>query len=293
MYIIPAEEIGRSSHLYTPNFLELHTTTSIYHHHKTKACHLNRQAFYIFGPESHYSVYNHIMSQTLNLYRLQQIDSQIDRANSRLQAIRKILEDSTDLQQAMDENQLSDTAFVSAERNLKQAERDAQNLHIKIEQIESNLYSGTTHNPKELQDLQNDLAALKRHRITLEDQQLDAMINLEKAEATVHAAKSKLQVVRNRLEDQNRVLDQEQEGLLKEIDKLVTERNAATSTIPAESMELYSQLRQQKSGLAIATISDNSCDACGSTLSPAQIQSARSSSQMALCPSCGRILYGS
>jgi uncharacterized protein len=233
------------------------------------------------------------MSQTLSLYRLQQIDSQIDRAKSRLQAIQRLLEDDAELQQAIEENQSSEKALASADHSLKQLELDVKNLHIKIEQIDSNLYGGTTHNPKELQDLQNDLAALKRHRIILEDQQLDAMIGVETAEAAIHAAQAKLQAARNRLDDQNRGLAQEQESLLKEIDKLTTERNAATAPIPAEAIELYSQLRHQKRGLAIATISDNSCDACGSTLSPAQIQSARSSSQMALCPSCGRILYGS
>ncbi len=233
------------------------------------------------------------MSQTLSLYRLQQIDSQIDRAKLRLQAIQKTLENDADLQLATEETRLSESAFASAERNLNQAETEVQNLHIKIEQIEASLYSRASHTPKELQDLQNDLSALKRHRITLEDQQLDAMIASEKAEAAVRISQEKLLAVQNHLGSQNRGLNQEQETLLKEIEKLSTERNAVTVPIPSKAIELYDQLRQQKRGLAIATISDNSCDACGSTLSPAQMQSAHSSSQMALCPSCGRILYGS
>ncbi len=233
------------------------------------------------------------MSQTLSLYRLQQIDSQIDRAKLRLQAIRKILEDDADLQLATEETRLSESALASAELTLNRAETEVQNLHIKIEQIEASLYGKASHSPKELQDLQNDLSALKRHRITLEDQQLDAMIASEKAEAAVRTTREKLQAVQIRLGSQNRGLNQEQETLLKEIEKLSTERNAVTVPIPSEAIELYDLLRQQKRGLAIATISDNSCDACGSTLSPAQMQSAHSSSQMALCPSCGRILYGS
>jgi hypothetical protein len=233
------------------------------------------------------------MSQTLSLYRLQQIDSQIDRAKLRLQAIRKTLDDDADLQQATEETRLSESALASAELNLHRAETEVQNLHIKIEQIEASLYGKASHSPKELQDLQNDLAALKRHRITLEDQQLDAMIASEKAEAAVRITGEKLQAVQIQLGSQNRGLHQEQETLLKEIEKLSTERNAVTVPIPSEAIELYDLLRQQKRGLAIATISDNSCDACGSTLSPAQMQSAHSSSQMALCPSCGRILYGS
>jgi len=233
------------------------------------------------------------MSQTLSLYRLQQIDSQIDRTQVRLQAIQKILEDNAELQLASEQVQSSDANYKSAEQVLKQAEVDVQHQHIKIEQTEASLYSGTTHSPKELQDLQNDVAALKRHKATLEDQQLEAMLAVENTEIAYHSAQENLQGVRNRLVDQNRSLQQELGTLQKEIDRLTTERNATAGAIPIDAIGLYDQLRQERRGLAIATISDNSCDACGSTLSLAQMQSARSSGQMTLCPSCGRILYGS
>ncbi len=233
------------------------------------------------------------MSQTLSLYRLQQIDNQIDRAKNRLQAIQRVLDDNAELQKAMEEARLVEEAYNINEKNLKQAETDVKNLHIKIEQIEADLYKGSSHSPKELQDLQNDLAALKRHRVTLEDSQLDAMIASEKAEETLQTARANLQAVKDHLAGQNQNLNQEQESLQKEVERLTTERHAATGGISADIVALYEQLRQQKRGVAVATISDNSCDACGSTLSLAQIQAARSPIQMATCPSCGRILYGS
>ena len=154
------------------------------------------------------------MSQTLSLYRLQQIDSQIDRARARLMIIQKTLEDDAEILAAKEEAHLAEEALASAERSLKSAELDAQNIHIKIEQIEASLYSSASHSPKELQDLQNDLAALKRHRVTLEDGQLDNMIASEKAEQALHAAQEKVQDVRNHLAVQNRGLTQEQEFLL-------------------------------------------------------------------------------
>jgi len=233
------------------------------------------------------------MSQVLSLYRLQQIDSQIDRIKTRLQAILKTLEDDAELKQAREELRLAEEKHASAEGDLKIAETEARNIHIKIEQVDASLYGGASHSPKELQDLQNDLAALKRRRVTLEDSQLEAMIAVENAEAAARGGQEKLQAILDRLAEQNRGLNQEQEALFKEVEKLTTERDATTGAIPADAIALYDQLRQQKRGLAIATISDNSCDACGSNLSLAQIQSARSSNQMAQCPSCGRILYGS
>ncbi len=78
-----------------------------------------------------------------------------------------------------------------------------------------------------------------------------------------------------------------------DLERFFIERNAVAGAIPAAELSLYDQLRQQRRGVAVAVISDNSCEACGSTLSLAQIQSARSSGQVMFCPSCGRILYGS
>lgn len=227
------------------------------------------------------------------MYRLQQIDSQIDRAKTRLQAIQIILENDTELKEAVDEAGATEKAYLLSEEALRQAERNVQDLRIKMQQIESSLYSSSGHSPKELQDLQNDLAALRRHEASLEDLQLEAMIVCETNENRSLEAKRQLSLVRERVTDKNLGLTQEQNTLQKEIEKLSTERLATSDPIAPTMIAAYDQLRKQKRGLAIATISDKACDACGSTLSAAQIQSARSSSQIAFCPSCGRILYGS
>jgi predicted nucleic acid-binding Zn-ribbon protein len=233
------------------------------------------------------------MSQTLNLYRLQQIDSQLDRAQARLQAIQKTLEDDVELRLANEQAQAAQAHCQSAERALKQAEAGVQSQHIKIEQNESSLYSGTVHNPKELQDLQNDVAALKRHLNTLEDRQLEAMLVSEEAEAGLRSIQTNLVNAQDRWAELTKSLSEEQNVLQSLVGRFSTERTAVAEVIPAAEFSLYDQLRQQRRGVAVASISDNSCGACGSTLSLAQMQSARSSSQMALCPSCGRILYRS
>ena len=233
------------------------------------------------------------MSQTLSLYRLQQIDSQIDRLQARLQIIQKTLEDDAELRQLSEQVQAAEARCQSAERALKQAEGDVQSQHIKIEQTQSSLYSAKSHSPKELLDLENDVAALKRHLVTLEDRQIETMMECEAAEADLQSVQAKSGTAQADRAEQSKGLRQEQEALNNDVERFTTERNAVTGAIPAAELGLYDQLRQQRRGVAVAIISDNSCGACGSPLSLAQLQSARSSSQMALCPSCGRILYGS
>ncbi len=233
------------------------------------------------------------MSQTLSLYRLQQADSQIDRAQARLQAIQKTLDDDAELRLANERADSASASSQSADQALKQAEADAQSQRIKIEQIEASLYGGKGHSPKELLDLQNDAASLKRHLATLEDIQLEAMLAAEESTSDNQAAQADLLVAQNRSAEQNRDLHEEQNILQKELEKLFAERAAVAGPIPPDALGLYDQLRKERRGIAVAVISENSCSACGAGLSAAQMQSSRASGQVALCPSCGRILYGS
>ena len=232
------------------------------------------------------------MSQTLTLYRLQQTDSQIDHAEARLQVIQLILDDNIELREAEGKAALAELGCQTANTALKQAEQTSQDLRIKIEQTEASLYGGKGHSPKELQDLQNDVAALKRHKATLDDSQLDAMLAAEEAGNVSQAAQQELLLAKQNSMQQNGNLHDEQNILRKGLEKLFAEREAITSSVPADALKLYDQLRIQRRGIAVATISDGSCSACGSGLSPAQRQASRSSSQIGLCPSCGRILYG-
>jgi len=233
------------------------------------------------------------MNQTLSLYRLQLIDTQIDHVQAQLQTLHKQLEDDLTIRQASEQARIAEKNHLTTGQILRQAEAAVQAQRIKIEQTESSLYGGNVHNPKELQDLQNDVLSLKRHLETLEDSLLESMLAQEEAEKTNEGAQVELEAVKANWAEQNQNLGKEQIALQKELQKLTTERLALIQTISSENLNLYEQLRLQRRGVAVSTLSDNACEACGNRLTPAQAQSVRSAGQMALCPSCGRILYGS
>lgn len=228
----------------------------------------------------------------LNLYRLQQTDSQMDRVRARLQAIQKLLEDDQTFRQQRDLHQQAEQHLQTCQAHLQKAEQAAREQRIKIEQAEASLYAGKIHNPKELQDLQNDVAALKRHLSVLEERQLEAMLALEQAEQDYAVADRAWQAAQAEWLQKNRALAGEQADLQKELEKLATERAGIAHTISQEHIDLYEQLRSQRQGIAVAGIADNACSACGAQLTPAQAQAVRAAAQTVRCPSCGRILYG-
>jgi uncharacterized protein len=239
------------------------------------------------------SLYNAGMSQALTLFRLQQIDNQIDRALSRLAAIQATIENDTTLQQAIKLAEQCAAAQLEMEKRQVEAEADVQTLRIKIEQTEASLYGGQVRNPKELQDLQNETAAIKRHLATLEDRLLDAMLAVEQAQEKNASAQADLLSAQEKYNVSDLGFNQEKAILNKDLQKLNNERQAITGSLPAEQLRVYEQLRHQRHGQAVSGVQENACNACGTTLTLAQVQASRSPAQLAFCPSCGRILYGS
>jgi len=231
------------------------------------------------------------MSAALGLYRLQQVDSRIDQIQARLRTIQQTLENDLELRSAVENFEAAERRYKDAERVLKLSETEAEKQRIKIEQTEASLYGGQVHNPKELQDLQKDIASLKRHRETLEERQLEAMLSIENLEKELQSAKTDLEHVQSNLKEQNQDLARESENLRKDLERLNSEHQAVVTDIATQALSIYEQLRTQKRGIAVTTVADSSCEACGTTITPSQQQSARSTSQLFHCPTCGRILY--
>jgi len=231
------------------------------------------------------------MSASLGLYRLQQVDRQIDHANLRLENIRQTLENDSELQQTLKELESAQASHHHANSALKNAESEVQSQRIKIEQADASLYGGKVHNPKELQDLQKDIVSLKKHLAVLEERELEAMITLEDAEKNLQDAKTKLELLQARRGSEHKKLIADQSEFSIKLEQLAEERGATLNTIDGNLLHIYENLRQQKRGVAITEVSDNSCASCGASISITLQQNARSQNQLAHCPSCGRILY--
>jgi hypothetical protein len=231
------------------------------------------------------------MSQISILYRLQQIDSQLDNARTALQSIESKLSDITQIESAQQNAIQAEQKRQSELKGLRDAENKSYDTRVKIELAESSLYGGKIQNPKELQDLQNEIASLKRLVITLEDRELEAMMAVEEAEGKLTEANEALKDIEGKQIEQNATLNGERTKLLAQIERLESERKATLPPISAADLSLYDQLRKIRNGVAVVNISSRACTACGATLTAALIQSTQSTGQLVRCPTCGRILY--
>lgn len=232
------------------------------------------------------------MSFPLKLFRLQQIDTQLDQANNRLREIEKAINENPILDQAALVLLEAEKGLGIQKKALTGAEDTVRAQHTKIEQTDSTLYSGKVTNPKELQDMQNEIAALKRYLLVLEDRQLEAMISYDEAHEKQQAALSQYEQLSEKVKQENQELIQEQAGIRKDIERISYEKQSLVNSISADLISLYEDLRRKKRGVAVAKVTEKTCSACGSSLTPALIQSTHSPNQITYCPSCGRVLYG-
>ena len=231
------------------------------------------------------------MSQSFHLYQIQKIDTQLDQIEARRAEITSILEKDVRMRNAQKHLDEAHVQVHQLQHALREMEEITRAKRIKIEQSEAALYGGSVRSPKELQDLQTEVASLKKDLATLEDQQLEKMMQLEAAEAQQAEAQRAFDELDEQLISEYASLNGEKSQLERQRERLNAERTVISGQISAENLEVYQRLRQQKKGQAVVPIEDESCGVCGATLTPAECQAAKSPLKIIFCSACGRILY--
>ncbi len=231
------------------------------------------------------------MNPVFHLYQLQKIDLNLSRIATQIVKINSILENNAEI---LASRQVIDQQVSDQERNKQELEGIESRIlekRNKLEFAESSLYSGTIKNPKELQDLQKEINSIKPVIAGLENDQLDVLMRLEALDVKLEDLNSDHIKLLDRVKAEHQSLVKERNTLSQEISRFDSEKQVVISQIPANLQELYNSLRVKKAGIAVALVEDQTCSICGSALTPAQCQSARSQTGYLLCPSCGRILY--
>jgi predicted nucleic acid-binding Zn-ribbon protein len=231
------------------------------------------------------------MNIAFSLFRLQTLDTKIDQINARVNEIQKIIEQDKDVSIALNEKQKAELELKRIKMELDLISDHVTSRQIKLQITNSQLFGGKIKNPKELQDLQQESEALKRNISDLEDDQLDKMILFEQAQLELDNSGKKYNETISRKTSQNARLLGEKSKIDAELPPLLAQRETIIITIPNDAMTMYNQLRRTKGGVAVTKVVDDFCDACGATLTPGDLQSARSPSTLLRCKTCGRILF--
>jgi hypothetical protein len=145
-------------------------------------------------------------------------------------------------------------------------------------------------NPKELQDMQQEIQSLKKRNVELEDHLLETMMSVEECEASLAAAQAHLNTSTEVWENEHRQLLDEQAQLEAQMKTLPQKREQALEPISPENRQLYTSLRTRKNNQPVAVLNGSSCTVCGVEQTLAVTKNLRQGQGLVYCGNCGRIL---
>jgi hypothetical protein len=171
-------------------------------------------------------------------------------------------------------------------------EDEIASLGEKASQHDKNLYGGSIGNPRELQALQDEIAALKRRISQLEDQELELMEQIEPLDAELAQAARQRTGLDERAAALRAQIAEEEVAIDAELEQVRAERSGLAGTVETELLAKYEELRPQSGGIAIARLVHGSCGGCHLHLSAVEIDRIKKlpPEAPAHCEECGRLL---
>lgn len=229
------------------------------------------------------------MSQVSQLYRLQQIDSEIQQKKGRLGEVVRLQRETGELLSARERAAAADQTLQKWQARQSDLNLELMSLNSEAERTNQRLYSGNVRNPKELEDLEHKLQELGRRKAALEDELLEAMIMIEDAQEEKDKADASLAEIDLRWQADQKSLQQEQNELALRLADLTEARKKQVNLIEQRLLVQYQRLVSHKGGVAVAGLVDNRCTGCHLTVSANKVSRAERG-EIVTCGGCGRIL---
>lgn len=232
------------------------------------------------------------MSRVSVLFDLQQTDSTIDSHNVTISSIDRNLSDTSAIEAARQAVSEAEGAFVTARSSLKELEATAQKQEQHANELEEKLYAGKIKGQKEMAAAQSEIETFRQRKKETDDQTVEAMVNLETADANFKAAKAKLAATEAEWEKATTAYRDERARHEAALLPLRADREKRLKVIMPTDIPIYEKLRSQKQGIAVAeVINGKICSRCRVEQPLARVRDVKSGMILVTCHSCGRILY--
>lgn len=229
------------------------------------------------------------MSLTGQLYKLQQLDLELQRKQQELSEVEHQLSDNKALVVAESKLASQKEQMEDARRKQKSSEWELEDLQEKLRRIDSKLYSGTTKDPKELVNLEKEVKGLKSQIGPKEDALLGLMSQVEEIEARVKTTAEEIERLKREWEQRQETFGQRKSEVEDLLARLRGDRNGLAQQIDSEAINTYERIRLTR-GQAVVKVERGKCQGCHITVPTSQWQKAKAG-DLIQCNSCSRILY--
>ncbi|MCX7851827.1 MAG: C4-type zinc ribbon domain-containing protein [Caldilineales bacterium] len=225
------------------------------------------------------------------LAALQTLDSQLDADRRRYAAIQEALHEPESLRQAQAALDEATARLERWQRERRRRETAVADQQARIRDQEKQLYGGRIKDMREQVALQQNVEMLKRQLGRLEEEALEAILEVEQAERDVAQARAHLEAEQAAWQQTQAQLLAEREALIVHARQLKNRRQSLSAQLSPDLVQRYEALRQKGDGLAVARVHHGVCGGCGASLPTAVQQQARGDT-LVTCPFCRRLLCG-
>lgn len=229
------------------------------------------------------------MSLAGQLYKLQQLDLELQKRQQELTDIENQLSDNQALIAAESGLASQKDQLADARKKQKSSEWELEDLQEKIRQIDGKLYSGKTKDPKELVNLEKEVKGLKNQTATKEDALLGLMSLVEDMEAKVKSTTGELERLKKEWEQGQETLRPKKSETEIAVAELKAGRERLAEQIGSEAFNIYERIRLTR-GQAVVKVERGRCLGCHIAVPTSQWQKAKTG-DLIQCNNCSRILY--
>jgi uncharacterized protein len=185
------------------------------------------------------------------------------------------------------QTEASDTA-----REQTKAEQDVDQVRTRAARDQQRLDSGAITSPRDLENLQHEIASLARRQSDLEDVVLEVMERHEASQERVTELTGRLATLEREAADAEARRAAAAGDIDNETASTTKERAVLAGAIPADLLKLYERIREQSAGVGAARLYKRRCEGCRLELGVTELNEVRAAAPdtVVRCENCRRIL---
>ncbi len=230
------------------------------------------------------------MKRAKVIYRLQNLEAEIDQKSRRLKEVDALLGNNESVKTAQGAVEKAESRLRITQAETRRLDLEIQGLQEEAAATERQLYSGRVTNPKELASLQDKIKNLKERRSKLEDNLLDMMVEAEDAESELVVNQQNLNNLRAEWESNQSDLTAERDTLTQSLSALRSERESLRNGISSGDLDVFEDLWRRKGGRGVAKMIEGTCQGCGVSVPTNKVKAVFEADDLIFCGNCERIL---
>ncbi len=223
------------------------------------------------------------------LVELQNIDTQLEDLNSLLGNLPKMVEElnqkENDLLSKIEENKIK---LKNINLNSNKSETSNSQIDEKINKLTDQLFLVT--NNKQYDALTNEIEHLQDQKSNHETDLLTYIEEKDNIEKQIVDDEKLCEELKEDLNNRREKLEKAMSETAEEKEDLEKSRSEKVSEIDENIIQIYTKVISARSGVAVVSLSGDSCGGCGAALPPQKASEVRSG-EPHRCDSCGRFLY--